>query len=219
METTNSSVKLGRTELILVLAGLVAFISSFTHWFQASVSAGFLGNYYVGSTNGWSSGIAAWGAILLLMAVGVMALLPTFGVAQNLHGRYRLFMILAAIALVLVIIRWATYPTASANESGAQLSEGAGLGTFLLSVRGFGRNRVQLPGAQGQAQPARRGDHPCGAPRLPRPAVASAAPYPGPAPQPDRIWPDPRITRGETLNLPGDKALYQRLHDLLTLGR
>lgn len=142
METTNNSVQLGRTELILVLTGLVAFISSFTHWFQASVSATFLGNYYVGSTNGWSSGIAAWGAILLLMAVGVMALLPTFGVAPNLHGRYRLFMILAAIALVLVIIRWASYPTASANESGAQLSEGAGLGTFLclfaaLAATGF----------------------------------------------------------------------------------
>jgi hypothetical protein len=141
VETTNNSVKLGRTELILVLAGLVAFISSFTHWFQASVSAGFLGNYYVGSTNGWSSGIAAWGAILLLMAVGAMALLPTFGVAQNLRGRYRLFMILAAIALVLVI-RWASYPTASASESGAQLSEGAGLGTFLclfaaLAATGF----------------------------------------------------------------------------------
>ena len=82
------------------------------------------------------------GRHLAVMAVGVMALLPTFGVAQNLHGRYRLFMILAAIALVLVIIRWATYPTASANESGAQLSEGAGLGTFLclfaaLAATGF----------------------------------------------------------------------------------
>ena len=132
METTNNSVKLGRTELILVLAGLIAFISSFMHWFQASVSAGFLGNYYVGSTNGWSSGILAWGAILLLMAVGVMALLPAFGVAQNLHGRYRLFTILAAIALVLVIIRWASYPSASASDSG--LSEGAGLGTFLCLV-------------------------------------------------------------------------------------
>lgn len=142
METTNNSVKLGRTELILVLAGLVAFISSFTHWFQASVSAGFLGNYYAGSTNGWSSGITAWGAILLLMAIGVMALLPTFGVAQNLQGRYRLFTILAAIALVLVIIRWASYPTASASEAGADLSEGAGLGTFLcllaaLAATGF----------------------------------------------------------------------------------
>jgi uncharacterized membrane protein len=142
VETTNNSVKLGRTELILVLAGLVAFISSFTHWFQASVSAGFLGNYYAGSTNGWSSGITAWGAILLLMAIGVMALLPTFGVAQNLQGRYRLFTILAAIALVLVIIRWASYPTASATEAGADLSEGAGLGTFLcllaaLAATGF----------------------------------------------------------------------------------
>jgi hypothetical protein len=142
VETTNNNVKLGRTELILVLAGLVAFISSFTHWFQVSVSATFLGDLYVGSTNGWSSGIGAWGAILLLMAVGTMALLPTFGVAQKLHGRYPLFMILAAIALVLVIIRWATYPTVPASESGAQLSAGAGLGTYLclfaaLAATGF----------------------------------------------------------------------------------
>lgn len=142
METTNNSVKLGRTELILALAGLVAFISSFTHWFQASVSATVLGNLYAGSTNGWSSGIAAWGAILLLIAVGAMALLPTFDVAPKMHGRYRLFMMLAAIALVLVIIRWASYPTASASESGAQFSEGAGLGTFLcllaaLAATGF----------------------------------------------------------------------------------
>ena len=142
METTNNSVKLGRTELILVLAGLVAFISSFTHWFQVSVNTDVLGNLYAGSTNGWSSGIAAWGAILLLMAVGAMALLPTFDVAQKLHGRYRLFMMLTAIALVLGIIRGASYPTASASESGAQLSEGAGLGTFLclfaaLAATGF----------------------------------------------------------------------------------
>jgi hypothetical protein len=142
VETTTNGVQLGRTELILVLAGLIAFISSFTHWFQASVSAGFLGNYYVGSTNGWSSGITAWGAIVLLMAVGVMALLPTFGVAPNLHGRYRLFLILAAIALVLVITRWATYPAAPASQAGAQVSEGAGLGTFLcllaaLAATGF----------------------------------------------------------------------------------
>jgi hypothetical protein len=142
VETTTNGVQLGRTELVLALAGLIAFISSFTHWFQASVSAGFLGNYYVGSTNGWSSGITAWGAIVLLMAVGVMAVLPTFGVAPNLHGRYRLFTILAAIALVLVIIRWATYPAAPASQAGAQVSEGAGLGTFLcllaaLAATGF----------------------------------------------------------------------------------
>ena len=141
-ETTSNGIKLGRTELILVLAGLLALISSFLHWFQASVSAGVLGTYYAGSTNGWSSGILAWGAVLLLVAVGVMALLPSFDVAQNLQGRYRLFTILAAIALVLIIIRWATYPSASANDSGAQLSEGAGVGTFLgliaaLAATGF----------------------------------------------------------------------------------
>jgi hypothetical protein len=142
VETANNGVKLGRTELILVLAGLIAFISSFMHWFQASVSAAGLGSYYAGSTNGWSSGIAAWGAILLLMAVGVMAVLPRFDVAQKLRGRYRLFTILSAIALVLVIIRWVSYPTTSASESGTQLSEGAGLGTFLcllaaLAATGF----------------------------------------------------------------------------------
>jgi hypothetical protein len=134
VETANNGIKLGRTELILVLAGLLALISSFLHWFQASVSAAVLGTYYAGSTDGWSSGIGAWGAILLLVAVGVMALLPTFDVARNLQGRYRLFTILAAIALVLIIIRWATYPTASANDSGAQLSEGAGPGTFLCLI-------------------------------------------------------------------------------------
>jgi hypothetical protein len=65
------------------------------------------------------------------MAVGAMVLLSAFDVAQTLHGRCRLFMILASIALVLVIIRRAGYPTASASEPGAQLSEGADLGTFL----------------------------------------------------------------------------------------
>jgi cellobiose-specific phosphotransferase system component IIC len=160
-EPASSGIKLGRTELILVIAGLVALISSFLHWFQASVSASDLGTYYAGSTDGWSSGIAAWGAILLLVAVGVMALLPAFDVAQNLQGRYRLFTILAGIALVLVILRWATYPSTSVNDSGAQLSEGAGLGTFLcliaaLAATGFSflALRVQRRGPRAPAPPA-----------------------------------------------------------------
>jgi hypothetical protein len=84
-------------------AGLLAFIVSFFPWYSIDV-AGFGG----GSLSAWNTGIGAWLPMLMLMAAGVLVLLPHFGV--QVQRLTLIWLALAAAAVVIIVLRWLTLP-------------------------------------------------------------------------------------------------------------
>jgi hypothetical protein len=119
-----SLTKLGAVERLLGVLGVLAFIDSFLPWFTVSFLSTSL------STNGWTTGIGGWLPVLLLVALGVGAVLPAFGVNVSVRGGYLLYALAAALATVIVLIRWVTYPSVGADYS-AYMSVGASAGTFV----------------------------------------------------------------------------------------
>ena len=119
--------KLGRTERVLAIVGLLAFIDSFLPWWSFNIGP------ISGSESGWSVGIGGWFPILLLIAIGVLAALPAFGQSVNIRGGYAAYGAAATLATLIILIRWLTYPSASDLYGSA----GASFGTYVGLVLGI----------------------------------------------------------------------------------
>jgi hypothetical protein len=123
--------KLGRTERVLAIVGLLAFIDSFLPWW--SVSAG----PYTASESGWNVGFAGWFPLLLLFAVGVLVALPAFGQSVVVRGGYAAFGAASLLATIIILIRWLTYPSGSDAYAGLGVSAGASFGTYIGLILGI----------------------------------------------------------------------------------
>jgi hypothetical protein len=130
--------KLGRTERVLAIVGLLAFINSFLPWYSASAkgSVAALAGGYSASANAWSIGFWAWFPMVLLLAIGVLVALPAFGRAVVIRGGYAAFTAVALLATVIVLIRWLTYPSIPA-ELAAYVDAGASFGTYVGLILGI----------------------------------------------------------------------------------
>jgi hypothetical protein len=84
----------------------VAFIAGFLPWWGASV-----GLFSV-SVSGWSAGFTAWAGTLLLTAAGVLLALRRSGTSLPSVGVGPSVLVagVAAVGLLLVIIRWVSWP-------------------------------------------------------------------------------------------------------------
>jgi hypothetical protein len=116
--------KLGRTQRVLAIVGLLAFINSFlTAWYTVSEKGGVVLGVTYGGSQGYSawqypSGFLTWFPALLLLAVGVVAALPAFGVLVRLPASLSLIGLgVSAVAVLFYLIQWATYPSAPAGFS------------------------------------------------------------------------------------------------------
>jgi hypothetical protein len=104
--------KLGRTEQVISVAGLLAFILSFLPWYSAS-----LGPISV-SRSGWQdpSGFNDWLPVMLLFIYAVLLFLPAVGVQLNLPvlanaaNRALIGLAIAALGVLLWAIQGLTYP-------------------------------------------------------------------------------------------------------------
>jgi hypothetical protein len=130
--------KLGRSERVLAIAGLLAFINSFLPWYSASVkgAAATLGAAYSQSLNAWDIGFWAWFPSLLLLAIGVLVALPAFGRSIVIRGGYAAFGAVALLATFIILIRWLTYPSVPAEYS-AYIDAGADFGTYIALILGI----------------------------------------------------------------------------------
>ena len=111
--------------------GVVAFIDTFLPWASASA----LGISI--TVSAWTVGFWAWFPMILLLAVGVAAFLPGLGV----HSVPELPLValgVAALALIIVLIRWATYPSG--------LGAGVGLIVGLVLAAAVGVTVYLAPG-------------------------------------------------------------------------
>jgi hypothetical protein len=133
--------KLGLNDRILAVVGVLAFVDSFLPWYSVTVKSaavdGFGGGSFGGSTNGWSSGFAAWFPLLLLLAIGIVVVLPAFEQKINLPGGFALIGILALVATILVLLRWLTYPSVPTDGLDVGVSAGASFGTYIGLVLGI----------------------------------------------------------------------------------
>jgi hypothetical protein len=129
--------KLGRTERVLAIVGLLAFIDSFLPWYSVSIkgSLAALGGAGGASGNAWDVGFWAWFPMLLLLAIGVLVALPAFGQNVSVRGGYAAFAAAALLATIIVLIRWLTYPSVPAEDA-AFIDAGADFGTYVGLILG-----------------------------------------------------------------------------------
>jgi hypothetical protein len=117
---------------VVAVAALVAFISAFLPWYGASIGS------YSATVSGWSAGFSAWAGALLLTAAGVLVVLRRSGTEMG-SGNVDpslLVAIVAAIGLLLVIVRWLSFPQYHAG-GGLSYDVGARYGIFLALIAGI----------------------------------------------------------------------------------
>ncbi len=124
--------RLSTLDRVIAAGAVVAFISLFLPWYGASV----LG--FSATVSGWSAGFSAWAGGLLLTAAGVLVVLRSAD-AKLSEGRIRPSVLVATVAglgLLLVIIRWVSFPTVN-GVSGPSYSVGARYGIFIALLAGI----------------------------------------------------------------------------------
>lgn len=119
--------RVSRAEWIGLGAGLVAFIASYLPWF--SLSAGL----FSFSANAWDLGFFAWFPVLLMVAAAGVILAQQLG--TNLPtvrpGWPLLLLGVAALSLILILIRWLTLSGESGGGLFGTVSYGAGFGLYV----------------------------------------------------------------------------------------
>jgi hypothetical protein len=116
---------------VIIVGAAVAFIALFMPWYGASIGP------FSASVSGWSAGFSAWAGGLLLTVAGVLVVLRHSGanLAGGRIGAPVLIATVAAVGLLLVIIRWLSFPTYHSADFSA--SVGARYGIFLALIAGI----------------------------------------------------------------------------------
>jgi hypothetical protein len=148
-----------------VIAGgaAVAFIALFLPWYGVSVGP------FSASVSGWSAGFSAWAGGLLLTAAGVLLVLRRSGATlPSLQvGPSALVAGVAALGLLLVIIRWVTFPRYHAV--GISYGVGARYGIYLALIAGIAEAataviEMRASGEQGPWAQAQQAETPAESP-------------------------------------------------------
>ena len=113
-------------------AGALAFIVSFFPWYSISFGVGALGLGIDTSVSAWNAGFLAWFACLLLVAAGVVVILPHFG--TQVPNLAMIWLGLSGVALVFIILRWLTFPSASGFGGSACASFGLFVGLVIAAA-------------------------------------------------------------------------------------
>lgn len=130
MDIKQLQARLGRNGQVLVIGGLLALIDSFFGWY--GLSGGSTSQLKAlgikTSVSAWNAGFGAWFSVLLLLVVAAVAVLNALGrlpFAPLMIG----FAEFAggALAAIVVLLRWMTYQTESADG----VSVGALWGTYV----------------------------------------------------------------------------------------
>ncbi len=136
-------------------AGLVAFISSFLPWYDFSYTGPLAGIDAGFSWNAWSLGFGAWFPVLLLVAGAGLMLAGQLGTQMPpvRVGWPLVYLGVAAIALLIILIRWLTLPGGSGGVLDSEVSYGAGFGLYvgLVAAIAFGFAQFLILRSQGQS--------------------------------------------------------------------
>jgi hypothetical protein len=145
--------RLSTLDRVIAGGGLVAFIALFLPWWGVGVI-----DY---SVSAWSAGFTAWAGGLLLTAAGVLVVLRRSG-ANMSFGQVGPSVVIAAVAalgLLLVIIRWISLPRY--DVVGTSYGVGAKYGLYLALIAGIAEVTaavMQMRGS-GEQVPSTEGEH------------------------------------------------------------
>ncbi len=117
---------------VIVAGAAIAFIAAFLPWYGATVGP------FDASVSGWSAGFSAWAGALLLTAAGALVVLRRSGASMSAVGPVNpsaFVVLIAGLGLLLVIIRWLSFPTYHA--SGFSANVGARYGIYLAVIAGI----------------------------------------------------------------------------------
>lgn len=131
-----------------VIAGgaAVAFIALFLPWYGVSVGP------FSASVSGWSAGFTAWAGGLLLTIAGVLLVLRRSGVSvPSAMGPSLQVAALAAVGLLLVIIRWVTFPRYHAV--GISYGVGARYGIYIALIAGIAETAAAVMALRASGEP------------------------------------------------------------------
>jgi hypothetical protein len=159
----SGAAKVAALDLIVVGAGLLAYISSFLPWYTASISV--LSINRSASVDAWHAGFRAYFSVLLLVVAGVLVLVSTLRGPVLTASRSLITLGVSVLALVTLVLRWMTFPDAGSGlgkpddlggfdlGNAFTVSSGAGVGLYLgliaaiaavvaslLTFRAAGRN-------------------------------------------------------------------------------
>ncbi len=123
--------KLGRTERVLAVVGLLAFINTFLPWWSVSAK-GALGDIAGASASGNAYDVGFWGwfPMYLLLVIGVLAALPAFGRSVAIRGGYAAIGAVSAICTLIVLILLLTYSPVP-SEFSSVVNDNATFGAYL----------------------------------------------------------------------------------------
>jgi hypothetical protein len=142
--------RVSKAEWIGLGAGLIAFIASFLPWF--SLSAGILGSI---SANAWSLGFLAWFPVLLMVAAAGVILAQQLGVTvPAVKPSWPLILLgVAALSLILILLRWITMSAETDGLEFTGVSYGAGFGLYvgLVAALLLGLSQYMVFRATGQS--------------------------------------------------------------------
>jgi|tagenome__1003787_1003787.scaffolds.fasta_scaffold20008002_1 hypothetical protein len=125
--------RLTTTDWVLAGVGLFCFIVSFFHFYTASANLGVV--KVSASKDAWGAGFGSWFPMLLMLALGVVAFLRAFDVSLPTPGGIPVLGLgVSALSLIILLLRWATFPTASGVDSGPAI--GFWLGAIAVIVAG-----------------------------------------------------------------------------------
>lgn len=145
---------LSTLDRVIVGGAAVAFIAAFLPWYGVSVAG-------LGITvSGWSAGFTAWAGTLLLTAAGVFLALRRSGASVPSVGGAGPSVVVAGVAgvgLLLVIIRWISFPRYHGFDVGARygiyVALIAGIAEVAAAVKAMRASGEPIPWAQAQQTP------------------------------------------------------------------
>jgi len=146
--------RLSTLDRVIAGGAAVAFIALFLPWYGVSVGP------FSASVSGWSAGFSAWAGGLLLTVAGVLLVLRRSGVSvPSAMGPSVQVAAVAAVGLLLVIIRWVTFPRYHAV--GISYGVGARYGIYLALIAGIAETAaaVMAMRASGESVPWTRTHH------------------------------------------------------------
>lgn len=147
--TRSDAAKVTALDWVVIGAGLLAYISSLLPWYVFTASVPILGITRSASANAWHAGIGAWLSVLMLVAAAALVLASTLGGrGGRAASRSLIALVLAALAIITIVLRWTTFPDANGglgrvghlgdftvgdvNLGGAfSVTSGAGYGLYL----------------------------------------------------------------------------------------
>lgn len=136
------SLKLSMSDKLGLSAGLLAFVASFLPWYRVTFEGGFTrAGKSTYTSSGWEVDFGGWFPVLLLVLFAVLIGVRAAGVKmpeQTVAALPLAQLSVAALAAVVILLRWLTFSDGSDHFGSAGASYGLFVGLFAALIGSVG---------------------------------------------------------------------------------